>query len=63
MSTGLLYMFSLVFLALVVCSVYTLAVDMSVNSSGLMRKFLHRLGRLSGLLAALALVVYFLGLL
>lgn len=61
MSTGLLFLSSLIFLVLVVCSVYTLSKDIDASPGLLLRKMLYRLAQLAGLLAALALAVYFLG--
>lgn len=62
MSTGLLYLSSLIFLTLVVCSVYTLAIDISSSGRVILRNMGRRFLRLAGVLAALAVVVYFLSL-
>lgn len=59
MTTGVLFLSSLFFLSLVVCAVYTMAVEVQITANQLFRSFLKRLGRLAGVLAALALVVFF----
>ena len=59
MSTGILFLSSLLFLSLVVCSVYTLAMDVASSPQGIARGMVKRLLRLMGLLAALAVIVYF----
>jgi hypothetical protein len=63
MSAGPLFLASLIFLGLVVCVVYTLAVEAQAPANQLFRSTLHRLLRLFGVLAALAVVVYFFGML
>jgi len=60
--TGILYLSSLIYLVLVVCSVYTLAVDSEATQPEILRKMGSRFLRLAGLLAGLAVVVYFLSL-
>lgn len=60
--TGALYLSSLIYLVLVVCSVYTLAVDAEATQPEVLRKMGSRFLRLAGLLAGLAVVVYFLSL-
>jgi len=62
MTTGILYLTSLIFLTVVVCSVYTLAAEVKVESSVIVRSMVKRIARLAGVLAALAVVVYFLSL-
>ena len=62
MSAGPLFLFSLIFLGLVVCVVYTLAVEAQAPANQLLRSTIHRLLRLYGVLLALAVVVYFFGL-
>ena len=62
MSTGVLFLSSLIFLSVVVCSVYTMAAEVQTNHYQLFRSIGSRLVRLLGLLAALAIVVYFFGL-
>jgi hypothetical protein len=59
MTTGVLFLSSLFFLSLVVCAVYTMAVEVQTTPSQLFRSILRRLGRLAGVLAALALLVFF----
>ncbi len=59
MTTGILFLSSLVFLSLVVCVVYTLAAEVQGTTNQLIRSILFRLGRLTGVLVALALVVFF----
>lgn len=59
MSIGVLFLSSLIFLSLVVCSVYTLAMDVTSAAPGIARGMVKRLLRLLGVLAALAVIVYF----
>ncbi len=59
MTIGTLFLSSLVFLSLVVCSVYTLAMDVTSSSQGLARGMVKRLLRLIGVLAVLAVLVFF----
>ena len=63
MNSGVIFVSSLIFLVLVVCSVYTLAADDNEAGSVLVKRFFRRFGQLAGLLVALAVVVHFLGLL
>lgn len=59
MSTGILFLSSLFFLSVVVCTVYTMAVEVQTTSFQLFRSILRRFWRLGGVLAALALIVFF----
>ena len=61
MSAAFLFPTSLIFLLLVVASVYTLSKEVDAAPAFIVKKMLYRLGQMAGLLAALALVVYFLG--
>lgn len=63
MSAGVLFLSSLIFLGVVVCVVYTLAMEVRAPANQMFRSVIHRLVRLFGVLAALAVVVYFFGLL
>lgn len=63
MSAGPLFLSSLFFLGIVVCVVYTLAMEVEASGQQLIRSTLHRLLRLFGVLVALAVVVYFFGML
>jgi hypothetical protein len=57
---GYAYVGSLFFLTFVVCTVYSLAREVNVTSLRLARETGRRAAQLLGLLAALAVVVYFL---
>ncbi len=59
MMSGLIFLPSLIFLSLVVCSVYTMAVEVHADGKKLVRSMLYRFMRLLGVLAALAVVVFF----
>jgi len=63
MNAGPLFFTSLIFLGVIVCVVYTLALEVNVPANQLIRSTIHRMLRLFGVLAALAVVVYFFGLL
>lgn len=56
MNQGVLFILSLVYLSLVVCSVYTLAVEKDGSVQRLARSIFWRLLRLLGLLGGLAIV-------
>ncbi len=59
MMSGFIFLPSLIFLALVVCSVYTMAVEVQADKKQMVRSMVSRFLRLAGVLAALAVVVFF----
>ncbi len=59
MMSGVIFLPSLIFLALVVCSVYTMVVEVREDNNQLFRSMASRFLRLAGVLAALAIVVFF----
>ncbi len=59
MMSGFIFLPSLIFLSLVVCSVYTMAVEVHADYNKLFRSMAFRFVRLAGVLAALAIVVFF----
>lgn len=59
MSAGPVFLASLFFLGATVCVVYTLAKEVPASRQQLTRSVLHRGARLFGVLAVLAVLVYF----
>jgi len=61
MTQGMAYILSLMLTSVVVAAVYSAAMDANLGTAALIRKTSKRLGKLVGVLAGLAIVVWVLG--